>query len=149
MINDEIWPWPKIVQGQLRIIIWTNYDGLDSSVINTKFLRNRPIGSRRDDFLGVLCHIWSWRSSWSCDLDPANKVIIWTNYDWPEPKILHIKFHCNQPIASGEEFWIFFFVISIYMSRQPSWSGDQTYVNKFSFPCSVEFSYEIWFQLVQ
>ena len=70
-------------------------------------------------------------------------VIIWTNYDKPKFLMLHIKFHCNWLIGSGEDFWTFFNIFS--MSRQPSWSWDQTHVNKFSFSCS----YEIWFQPVQ
>ena len=45
-------------------------------------------------------------------------------------------------------FFFFFFFISIYISRQPSWSWDQTDVNKVTFPCDDEFSYEIWFQMV-
>ena len=39
-------PCRKIGQGHSRVIIWTNYDGLESRMLHTKFRGNRPAGSR-------------------------------------------------------------------------------------------------------
>ena len=43
---------PKICQGHSRVIIWTNYDGLESQMLHTKFRGNRSAGFR-DDFWRV------------------------------------------------------------------------------------------------
>ena len=44
-------------------------------MLNTKFRENRPAGSVEEDFLKGFYHIWSWRLSWSCDPDAANKIL--------------------------------------------------------------------------
>ena len=49
----QIWPCRKIGQGQPRVIIWTNYDGLESPMLHTKFRENRPTGSGEEDFWRV------------------------------------------------------------------------------------------------
>ena len=36
------------------VIIYTNYDGQESSMLHTKFRGNRPAGSGEEDFLRVL-----------------------------------------------------------------------------------------------
>ena len=41
----KIWPCSKICQGQPRVIIWRNYDGLESPMLHTKFRGNRPVSS--------------------------------------------------------------------------------------------------------
>ena len=44
-------------------------------MLHTKFQKkNRPAGSREEDFWVVFYHIWAWRPSWSCDLDFAIKL---------------------------------------------------------------------------
>ena len=43
-------PCRKIGQGHPRIIILSNYDGLRSLMLHTKFLGNRPTGSGKEDF---------------------------------------------------------------------------------------------------
>ena len=63
---EKIWPWPKIGQGNPSVITWRNYDWLKSPILHTKFHDNRPTDS------GGFYLIW--RPSWSCDLDPANKL---------------------------------------------------------------------------
>ena len=83
----QIWPSRQIGQGQPRVIIWTNYDGLESPMLHTKFRGNRSAGTyatyqvswksvhwfqRR--FLKGFHHILAWRPSWSCDPDAANKI---------------------------------------------------------------------------
>ena len=37
-------------QGHSRVIIWTNYDGLEFPKLHTKFRGNQPAGSREEDF---------------------------------------------------------------------------------------------------
>ena len=48
--NYKIWPCRKIGQGQPRVIICTNYDGLESPMLHTKFCGNQPAGSGEEDF---------------------------------------------------------------------------------------------------
>ena len=52
----QIWPCCKIGQGQPRVIIWTNYDGLESPMLHTKCHGNPPprfTGSGEEDFWRV------------------------------------------------------------------------------------------------
>ena len=42
----------KIGQGHSRVIILTNYNGLVSPMLHTKFRGNQPAGSGEEDFLG-------------------------------------------------------------------------------------------------
>ena len=35
-------------------------------MLHNKFHRNRPAGSREEDFEGFY-HIWTWQPFWSCD----------------------------------------------------------------------------------
>ena len=55
--SSEIWPCHKIGQGQPRVIIWTNYDGLESQMLHTKFCGNRSTGPERKIFEGFLPYI--------------------------------------------------------------------------------------------
>ena len=41
-------------QGHARVIILSNYDGLESSMLHTDFRKNRPAGSGEEDFRVVL-----------------------------------------------------------------------------------------------
>ena len=52
-IRDQIWPFGKIGQGQPRVIIWTNYDGLKTPMLHTKPQGHLPFGSREEDFWRV------------------------------------------------------------------------------------------------
>ena len=57
------------------VIILSNYDGLESQMLHTKFHENRPAGSGGEDFFfSVFYHIWAWWPSWSCDQDFAIKL---------------------------------------------------------------------------
>ena len=40
----------KIGKGHPRVIILSNYDGLESQMLHTKFHENRPAGSGEEDF---------------------------------------------------------------------------------------------------
>ena len=66
-LSYQIWPCRKLGQGQPRVIIWTNYDGLESPMLHTKFCGNRVHRFLRRRFLKGFYHIWAWQPSWSCD----------------------------------------------------------------------------------
>ena len=42
-------------------------------MLHTKLRGNRPAGYGEEDFKGFY-HTWTWRPSWSCDPDAANKL---------------------------------------------------------------------------
>ena len=65
-LSYQIWPCHKLGQGQPRVIIWTNYDGLESPMLHYKFHGNQSTGSG-EDFWSVFYLIWAWRPFWSCD----------------------------------------------------------------------------------
>ena len=46
--SSKIWPCQKLGQDKPRVITWTNYDGLESQMLHTKFHRNRFTGSGED-----------------------------------------------------------------------------------------------------
>ena len=96
----QIWPCRKISQGHPRVIILSNYDGLTSPMLHTKFRGNRPDGSGEEDFLvvffiygrgGRLGHVtWILRSNLKCHY----------------PRRLHIKFQLDQPSGfRKEDLW--------------------------------------------
>ena len=47
---SQSWPWPKIGQGHPGVIIWINYNWLESPNLHTKFHDNKPTGSWEEDF---------------------------------------------------------------------------------------------------
>ena len=71
--NYKIWPCRKIGQGQPRVIIWTNYDGPESTIYQVSWKSVHRFWRRR--FLNGFYHIWVWRPSWSCDPHAANKIL--------------------------------------------------------------------------
>ena len=60
-------------QGQLRVIIYINFVGLEYIMHNAKFHDHGTISSVGEDFWRFY-HIWSWRPSSSCDLDDLYKL---------------------------------------------------------------------------
>ena len=105
----------KIGQGQPRVIIWTNYDGLESPMLHTKFRGNRSTGSREEDFRRVFTiYIWAWQPSWSCDQHHVHKfsfpctwkLRIKFGFDWPsgfwEKQVL--SFVCKWPWAKVKKW---------------------------------------------
>ena len=96
-LSYQIWPWRKIGQGHSRVIIWTNYDGLESPMLHTKFRENRPAGSGEEDF---------WRVFTIYGHGGHLGHVTWvprTNFRSPYPRRLHIKFGFDWPIGFGEE----------------------------------------------
>ena len=61
-------------EGHPRVIILSNYDGLELSMLHTDFRENRPAGSGEEHFLSGFSHIWTWQLSWSCNPDFTNKL---------------------------------------------------------------------------
>ena len=96
--SDQIWPWYKMGQGQPRGIIWTKYDGFQSSMLHTKFQHNHPPGSREKDFEGFLPYI----------VMAAILVMrpgpFWTNFCSPIPWRLHMKLTSTSPVVSEKMF---------------------------------------------
>ena len=94
-LSYQIWPCRKIGQGQLRIIIWTNYDGQESSMLHTKFHGNRSTCSREEDFKRIFT-IYGHGSH----LGHVTSIMS-INFHFLVPESLHIKFGFDWP--SG--FW--------------------------------------------
>ena len=85
----------KIGQGQPRVIIWTNYDGLESHMLHTKFCENRC--SKEEDF-------WRVYTIYGCGGHLGHVTRMpQTNFHSPYPRRLHIKFGFDWPSGFGEE----------------------------------------------
>ena len=93
----KIWPCRKIGQGQPRVIIWTNYDGLKSPVLHTKFRGNQSAGSGEEDFWRVFTIYGRGGHLGHVTQMPR------TNFRSPYPMRLHIKFGFDWPSGFREE----------------------------------------------
>ena len=94
----RIWRYRKIGQGPSKVIIWTNYDGLESPMLHTKFRENRPTGSG-EDFWRVFTIYGR-----GGHLGQVTKMP-WTKYRSPYPMRLHMKFCFDWPSGFGEDLW--------------------------------------------
>ena len=91
----QIWPCHKIGQGQPTVIIWTNYDGQESPMRQTKFRGNQSTGSGEEDF-------WRVFTIYGHGGHLGNvTTIVSINFHFLVPESLHIKFGFDWP--SG--FW--------------------------------------------
>ena len=95
--SNKIWPCCKIGQGQPRVIIWTNYDGLESPVLHAKFGGNRSAGSGEEDFWRVFTIYGRGGHLGHVTQMPR------TNFRSPYPMRLHIKFGFNWSSSFREE----------------------------------------------
>ena len=93
----QIWPCRKISQGHSSIIIWTNYDGLESPMLHTKFRENRPAGSGEEDFWRVFTIYGRGGHLGHVTQMPR------TNFRSPYPRRLHIKFGFDRASSFGEK----------------------------------------------
>ena len=93
----QILPCRKIGQGQPRVIICTNYDGLESSMLHTKFRGNRSIGFGEEDFWRVFTIYWHGGHLGHVTQMPRTKVRS------PYPRRLHIKFGFDWTSCFWEE----------------------------------------------
>ena len=82
---------------KIRVIIWANYDGLESPMLHTKFHGNRSAGSGEEEF-------WRVFTIYGCggNLGQVTQMR-WTNFRSPFPRRLHIKFGFDRPRGFGEE----------------------------------------------
>ena len=55
--------------GHMTLVILAFFKELTPQMLHTKFQGIRPSGCAQEDFLKIFTIIWTWRSSWSCDLD--------------------------------------------------------------------------------
>ena len=92
----QIWPCRKIGQGQPRVIIWSNYDGLESPMLHTMFRGNRST-SFGEDFWRVFT-IYG-RGSHLGHVTQMPR----TNFRSPYARRLHIKFGFDWPSNFREE----------------------------------------------
>ena len=93
---DQTWSCCKIGQGQIRVIIWTNWVVFKYSMLHTKFQGHRPFGSRELNHLKSLSfshpmedphEIWL-QSATSFKGKEVWKYGIWATLDqgqWPWP----------------------------------------------------------------
>ena len=116
----------KIGQGQPRVIIWTNYDGLESQMLHTKFHGNRSTSS--GDFEGLFTIYGAWWPSLSCDQHHVHWIFI----------SLYLKAYIPNWVKTGP-----------VVSRRPSWLCDQHHVHGFLFPCTWKLTYKIWLKMAQ
>ena len=79
------------------VIILSNYDGLKSPMLHTKFRGNRPTGSGEEDFCVVftICGRGG-------DLGHGT-WILQSNFRLPYPWMLHIKFQLDWPSSFRED----------------------------------------------
>ena len=96
-LSYQIWPCRKIGQGQPRVIIWTNYDGVESPMLHTTFRGNPPAGSGEEDFWRVFT-IYGHGGH----LGHVTKMPR-TNFRSPYTRRLHIKFGFDWPSGFREE----------------------------------------------
>ena len=103
---DQIWPCRKIGQGQPRVIIWTHLVALEYPMLHIKFQGYRPFDSG-DDFKvftiyghgGHLGHV-----TWT----------IWTNFRFPVPRRLHMKFGFNRLSGFRGDVWKYWHTHNTY-----------------------------------
>ena len=91
------WPCRKIGQGHPMVIIWSNYDGLESQMLHTKFRENWPAGSGEKNFW-VVFTIYG-RGGHLGNVTWISR----SNFRLPYPWMLHIKFHFDWPSSFREE----------------------------------------------
>ena len=97
--NYKIWPCRKIGQGQPRVIIWTNYDGLESTMLHIKFRGNRSTGSGEEDFWMIFTIYGRGGHLGHVTQMPRTK------FRSPYPRRLHIKFGFDRPSGFWEDVW--------------------------------------------
>ena len=88
----------KIGQGQPRVIVWTNYNGLESPMLNTKFRGNLATSSGED--------FWRVFTIYGCGGHLVHVTRVpRTNLRSPYPRRLYIKFGFDWPSGFREDLW--------------------------------------------
>ena len=97
---DQNWHCRKIGQGQPRVIIWTNLIWFEHPMLHTKFQGHRPFGSGKKDFFKIFIIYWH-----GGHLGHVT-CTVWTNFQSPISRRLHMKFDLNRPSGfRGEDAW--------------------------------------------
>ena len=99
-IGDLSWPCHKIGQGQPMVIIFANYDGLESPMLHTKFCWNQSASAGEEDF-GRVFTIYG-RGGHLGHVTKIPRTNLCSTY----PRSLHIKFHFNRPSGIRQDVWI-------------------------------------------
>ena len=94
--RDQIWHCHKIGQGQPKVIIWTNSDGPKAPMLHTKAQGHWPFGSG-EDFWRVFTIYGRGAHLGHVTQMPR------TNFRFPDPWRLHMKFGFDWPSGFGEE----------------------------------------------
>ena len=79
------------------VIIFANYDGLESQMLHTKFRENRSAGSGEEDFFSVFTIYW--RGSHLSHVTQISR----SNFRFPYPWMLHMKFQFDWPSGFRKE----------------------------------------------
>ena len=103
-------PCCKIGQGHPRVIIWSNYNGLESQMLYTKFHENWHAGSGAEDFWVVFTIYHYGRGG---HLGHVTWISL-SNFRPFYPWMLHIKFHFDWPIGFREDLW------KVFMDARPT-----------------------------
>ena len=126
-LSYQILPCRKIGQGHSRVIIWTNYDVLESPKLHTNFHRNLPAGSGKKDFrrvftiyehCGHLGHVTSIMSSY---------------FHFLEPERFHKKSSSDRHSSFWENpVWIFVCTRPWAKVKKGPWPSILTYLHIFN-----------------
>ena len=104
----QIWPCRKIGHGQPRVIVLTNYDGLESPIVHTKFRGDPSTGFGEEDliFEGFFTMYGRGRHLGHLTQMPRTKVCFlpkkFPRKSLPYPRRLHIKFGFERPCGFRE-----------------------------------------------
>ena len=103
-IRDQIWYCRKIVQGQPRVIIWTNLVVFEHPMLTTKFkviyllVPEKKIFFRFLPYMGMATILVMWPDRLHKLSPPPTPS--------PVPRRLHLKFGFNRPIGFwAEDVW--------------------------------------------
>ena len=101
-LSYQIWPCRKIGQGHSRVIIWANYDGLETLMLHIKFHGNRPASSGEEDFWRFFSIYWH-----GGHLGQVTRIML-TNFHFLVPESFQTKFSSEWPSSFWENLvWIF------------------------------------------
>ena len=137
-LSYQIWLCPKIRQGQPRVI-WTNYDGLESQMLQTKFRGNPSTGSWEDFWSvftiygqgGHLGHVTSIMSS---------------NFHFLVPESFHTKFGSQRHSGLWENLVLFFMYMTLAQGQEKTHNlqYSHTFIN--SIRCLLLPTFSHWLQ---
>ena len=134
-LSYQIWSCRKISQGHSRVIIWINYDGLESLMLHTKFRGNRPTGSGED--------FWRVFTKWGRDGHLGHVTsIMSSDFRFLVPEIFHKKFGSDWH-SSFWEILVWNFVCTRPWAKVKKWPWPSILIylhifNKMSAPTNFQ-----------